>query len=71
MRLSFRSFLHYYPKVAQVLQSLFAPNVYSCYVLKCSSDPDEVIYDDVPRENSDSNTGSNFLFQVQHEASSL
>lgn len=33
-----------------------------CDVLTCSSDPDEVIYDDVPRENSDSNTGLCFIF---------
>lgn len=43
----------------------------------CASDPDEVIYDDVPRENSDSNTGLwNFFFhhyisQIQYFSSRL
>ena len=27
-------------------------------------DPDEVIYDDVPRENSDSNTGQTFFILI-------
>lgn len=42
-----------------------------------ASDPDEVIYDDVPRENSDSNTGLwifgfvSYISQIQYCSSCL
>lgn len=43
----------------------------------CASDPEEVIYDDVPRENSDSNTGlwgfffNSYISQIQYFSSCL
>lgn len=58
MRLSFRSLL--YPGCCVNSLTVWCEQsciCRRCECVLCTSDPDEVIYDDVPRDNSDSNTG--------------
>lgn len=50
------------PHYILLCEQLFVWCGKSCIIWLYALDPDEVIYDDVPRENSDSNTGLQFLF---------